>query len=563
MRPGLAAVSCAFALGACASADGLLVEVTIDGGIADQVGTIDVWVGDADASADPSRFVRLPLGGDVQDVTEWPFTVLIKPEAEPRVVWVGAFGYKDSGSIGGAPIAMGAIAQPVEIVPGELRFASLTLERTFAPEADCLFIPGDGTVPPLVMFPPFDGGTPVVDCDDDGYYGDDCNDLDATVHPTAREICDSIDNDCNNVCDDGLDGDHDSYSRCAYTECGPVECFDNSEAWPGVIASCDCDDANPSANPGVPGEPAVCDGVDADCDPATGSTPQGPEVAGNHIDDDCDGVCDLDFDGDLIATGEAPGALGSWATTCDTVLSDCEPDDGESYPNALERCDGIDNDCSPVIAEVAGPCFLRDTRGCALGTRGCVEADTDAIWQGCLAAGAGPVISDEDCLQWEQIENDPWPEQSWYDLTLDDARDTCVIEAWRPADTNGVHSNTLCDPSQTGRTHLHLPFAFDTGCTTSIAGGENHGGYRLVLHDRETNMEGPAVDGCDVDVVVKSIAGTGRTDVRFPSIWFLVIQERGDPTDRETAVHPVEIRVHYADESTAFACPDSRLFDCD
>lgn len=43
-----------------------------------------------------------------------------------------------------------------------------------------------------------------VDNDNDGYYNNtDCNDSDATVYPTAPELCDGLDNDCDGTVDEG------------------------------------------------------------------------------------------------------------------------------------------------------------------------------------------------------------------------------------------------------------------------------------------------------------------------------------------------------------------------
>ena len=49
------------------------------------------------------------------------------------------------------------------------------------------------------------------DADNDGYSiaEGDCDDLDATVHPGANDVCDGVDSDCNGVVDDGVDGDMD------------------------------------------------------------------------------------------------------------------------------------------------------------------------------------------------------------------------------------------------------------------------------------------------------------------------------------------------------------------
>ncbi|HEV8200098.1 MAG TPA: MopE-related protein [Candidatus Polarisedimenticolia bacterium] len=59
--------------------------------------------------------------------------------------------------------------------------------------------------------------TPDSDQDGDGYTrcGGDCNDTQASIHPGVVDVCDTIDNDCDGVVDEGVDADGDGHSTCA------------------------------------------------------------------------------------------------------------------------------------------------------------------------------------------------------------------------------------------------------------------------------------------------------------------------------------------------------------
>ena len=105
----------------------------------------------------------------------------------------------------------------------------------------------------------------------EGYLADntDCDDTDATVYPGASEVCDDIDNDCDNLVDDSdpdvdlstagtfyADHDGDTYGAGPGVEsCStPVGFVDNAD---------DCDDDNGDAYPG--NTETWYDGVDGDC----------------------------------------------------------------------------------------------------------------------------------------------------------------------------------------------------------------------------------------------------------------------------------------------------------
>ncbi len=157
------------------------------------------------------------------------------------------------------------------------------------------------------------------DADADGYSEEegDCNDDDRSIHPGASEIWyDDIDQDCSGGSDHDQDGD-------------------------GAEVSSDCDDADPTIAPGLPEE---CNGIDDDCD--------------DEIDEDIEGSESAYVDADYDGWGDENAAMVSF---CDSEVpagysllpGDCDDSERSVAPDALEICDGLDNDCDAEIDEDA------------------------------------------------------------------------------------------------------------------------------------------------------------------------------------------------------------------
>ena len=242
---------------------------------------------------------------------------------------------------------------------------------------------------------------------------DDCDDLDSRVHPSASEICDGLDNDCDGATDDA-DDDVDLATAERWFSDSDGDGFGDAtryvvacEPLPGTVYDDnDCDDEDPRQNPDAP---ELCNGEDDDCDYRTDEddaedaqtwfadadgdgfgdaattrrsceTPEGYDAdatdcddgdplqypgAGeycNSEDDDCDGDIDendaidartwhADADGD----GFGDPTTGTIACTAPsgtiTDDSDCDDDDAAVNPAASEICDGVDNDCDVTTSE--------------------------------------------------------------------------------------------------------------------------------------------------------------------------------------------------------------------
>jgi hypothetical protein len=192
----------------------------------------------------------------------------------------------------------------------------------------------------------------------------DCNDSNSAVRPTATEVCNAIDDDCDGLTDEMLtircyvDGDNDTYAASGASS--NFQCPDGTRtAWGGCalnstatapgMGTTDCLDTNASVRPGGT---EVCSDM------------------GTALDEDCDGLvdemlrstCYTDGDGDgyspsntstsyctvaaLVSSNS--GGCPSGFTTYSAMSrgSDCQDANAAINPGASETCDLVDSNCS-------------------------------------------------------------------------------------------------------------------------------------------------------------------------------------------------------------------------
>ncbi len=323
----------------------------------------------------------------------------------------------------------------------------------------------------------------------------DCDDSTAAVNPSAPEVCNGIDDDCDTLIDPGMtstwypDLDTDGFGE---TGAGAEFCTQPSDH---VADSTDCDDTDGSINTGGT---EICDGKDNDCN--------------GTIDDGATNVYFADADADGF------GDPANTVTACTLPAgyseddTDCDDTEALATPDGTEVCDGIDNDCDLTVDDGVTTDFYFD-------------ADTDGfgdplvVQTGC-SPDPGYVVDNTDC---NDADGDEFPGQNWYkdadDDTFGDASDTRTACA-QPA--TYVTDDSDCD--DTDRTANPLATEVCDAIDNDCVGGPDDG---LTFFDqwRDLDTDGygdPAdqVNDCVVLPGYKIVSGDcdDSTDLVNPGV---------------------------------------------
>lgn len=189
---------------------------------------------------------------------------------------------------------------------------------------------------------------------------DDCDDTEPLAWTAAAEVCDGADNDCDGTVDNhdavdvvtwygDADGDGFGGTSFSKTVCeAPDSYVDNDD---------DCDDLDPASHPDAA---EVCDGADNDCDGVADNV-EPADAPIWYADADGDGYTDAELS---AAECEAPSGYAQASEE-----ADCDDTDASAFPGAAEIAgDGIDQDCDGFDLAREGDTDGASCGGCASGT---------------------------------------------------------------------------------------------------------------------------------------------------------------------------------------------------
>ena len=213
---------------------------------------------------------------------------------------------------------------------------------------------------------------------DSGYVfnATDCDDSNPAVNPIHHEVCDGIDNDCDQTIDDlpidgntwYLDSDADGYGGATMM----ISCSSQPPSGYTAVGS-DCNDNDSSINPdGV----EICDQIDNNCD--------------SQVDENISLTWYSDSDNDGFGDSTISVQDCQQPTGFVDNAEDCNDGDGNINPNAVETCDEIDNNCDSQVDEgLSTSNWYRDSDNDGFG-------DPNNVTQNCLQP-IGYVVNASDC----------------------------------------------------------------------------------------------------------------------------------------------------------------------
>ena len=187
-----------------------------------------------------------------------------------------------------------------------------------------------------------------VDGDADGVYaGADCNDGDERIFPGAPELCDGIDNDCDDDIDDADDNVAQDSATAWYDD-------NDNDGWGSELKGYFCEpprrgttttgDCNDNDDANSPGGIETCDGQDNDCDSLI-------DDADDSRDDASATTWFTDADGDGHGRPDQQQRLCVQPASTSRLSDDCADDNPAAWGTNPEVCNELDDDCDGLTDE--------------------------------------------------------------------------------------------------------------------------------------------------------------------------------------------------------------------